>query len=390
MKNVRKSPFLVLVFLTVALGAFFVFRHSSCTQVEMSEADAKVFVKRPAEVKNLSDFLDSKGETNRIVIFEPNEFHQECVPGFVKYFIDLDYSVDVLLMKGTEDCFSLFSPMERVQVYAFNNQNELYKNSEAVKSKFRKYKRFFLNTTSMASDLERKLCLYDLDNGIYVAHKYHHYKNDFSEKMKKRAVMLGERLGGSYVNPHYFGNVRDNSKGVKTRFIVIGNMNSSLRNYDLLMKSVRKLMKMGLDFTVTVIGRFTNEGMIPKDVRSCFDFKGRVSYKEMFDLVENSDYILMLLDNSSPGHESYKNETVSGNIQLSYGFKKPVLIAEEFANVYRFNTANSLVYSKNDLAEAMIRAIKMSSSEYSNVRNNLGVTAKGIYEKSLDNLRKLL
>ncbi len=391
MKKIHKYLLVVFaLFLAVASGFFFFLKRLPRTESKILVESAKEGVKKINEIRNLPAFLDSKDKTDKILVFEPNGCHQECIPGFAKYFIDLGYSVDVLLMEGTEDCFSIFSPMENVQIYTFNNQEELYKNSEILKNKFRDYYRLFLNTTFRMRDLEKKLCLYDLDNGIYVTHRYYHYKNDFAEKMKKCAVMLGEHLGGSYVNPHYFGDTHNHNKSYKTRFIVIGNMDSSLRNYDLLMKSVRKLKKADLNFTVTVVGRLSDESMIPKDVRSYFDFKGRVPYKELFNLVEDSDYILMLLDSSSPGHKKYKRDIVSGNIQLSYGFKKPVLIAEEFANVYRFNTANSLVYSKNDLAKAMIRAIKMSSSEYSNVRDNLGVTAKGIYEKSLSNLRKLL
>ena len=167
-------------------------------------------------------------------------------------------------------------------------------------------------------------------------------------------------------------------------------MDPSLRNYDLLMNSARRLMKSGLDFTVTVIGWSANEDMIPKDIRPCFDFKGRVSYKEMYSLVEKSDYILMLLDDNCIGHKQYKEDIVSGNVQLSYGFKKPVLIAEEFAELYKFNKKNSLVYSDNDLFSSMVTALKMTPNEYSGMQKELENTVKEVYEKSLKNLKKLV
>ncbi len=350
----------------------------------------KTSIQQISEVKNFSAFLDSKSEAGKVLIFEPNECHQECIPGFAKYFIDLGYKVDVLLMRGREDCFAIFSPMDKVQIYTFDNQEELCENSETLKNKFGGYHRLFLNTTFRMPDLEERLCLYDLDNGIYVTHRYYHYKNDFSEKMKKRGVMIGEHLGGSYVNPHYFGSLKDHSKNSKTKFIVIGRMDPNLRNYDLLMNSARRLMKSGLDFTITVIGWSANEDMIPKDIRPCFDFKGRVSYKEMYSLVEKSDYILMLLDDNCIGHKQYKEDIVSGNVQLSYGFKKPVLIAEEFAELYKFNKKNSLVYSDNDLFGAMVTALKMTPNEYSGMQKELENTVKEVYEKSLKNLKKLV
>ena len=186
----------------------------------------KTSIQQISEVKNFSAFLGSKSEAGKVLIFEPNECHQECIPGFAKYFIDLGYKVDVLLMRGREDCFAIFSPMDKVQIYTFDNQEELCENSETLKNKFGGYHRLFLNTTFRMPDLEKRLCLYDLDNGIYVTHRYYHYKNDFSEKMKKRGVMIGEHLGGSYVNPHYFGNLKDHSKNSKTKFIVIGRIGS--------------------------------------------------------------------------------------------------------------------------------------------------------------------
>ena len=42
-----------------------------------------------SEVTNVDD--------NSVVVIEPNPFHGETVPGYVKYFLDLGYQVDVFL-----------------------------------------------------------------------------------------------------------------------------------------------------------------------------------------------------------------------------------------------------------------------------------------------------
>ena len=33
----------------------------------------------------------------KVIIFEPNAYHYEILPGFAKYFLDLGYEVDLLV-----------------------------------------------------------------------------------------------------------------------------------------------------------------------------------------------------------------------------------------------------------------------------------------------------
>ena len=48
-------------------------------------------------ISTLYEFMNITKFKNKILFFEPNYHHHECIPGFTKYFIDLGYDVDILL-----------------------------------------------------------------------------------------------------------------------------------------------------------------------------------------------------------------------------------------------------------------------------------------------------
>ena len=47
--------------------------------------------------RSVSDLLNNNIKNNTVLIFEPAFYHQECTPGFAKYFLDLGYNVDAIL-----------------------------------------------------------------------------------------------------------------------------------------------------------------------------------------------------------------------------------------------------------------------------------------------------
>ena len=71
--------------------------------------------------RSFFDFFNTTIKNNTILIFEPNKYHQECIPGFSKYFLDLGYNIDILVHKSGNDCFILFPETKNIRLRTFND-----------------------------------------------------------------------------------------------------------------------------------------------------------------------------------------------------------------------------------------------------------------------------
>lgn len=345
------------------------------------------------KIGNCDEFISHELQDNSVLLIEVNSFHHECMPGYAKYYTELGYQTDVFLLKNHEDSFDYFDPKDKLNIFTFDNYEELEQKSDIISKKIKNYKHIFVNTLYYYPEIEEKLDLWNLPQALYVIHGTDQISNNLTlEELlnKNKLITLADFPVGVQVNPHYFGEFNTNPKNSVTNFIVIGNMSPNLRNYDLLMDSVRKLKNNNQNFVVTVVGRDSDINIIPEDIRDKFDFKGKLSYKEMYDEVIKSDFILMLLDSSIKSQLDYKTVRSSGNIQLSYGFNIPVIISQDFADFYKFNNTNSLIYNNNNLISSLETAINLTQKEYSDLQNNLKLLSKEIFNKSLNNLRDLI
>ena len=65
------------------------------------------------------EFLTHKVAAKSVLVIEPNNYHGEVVPGFVKYWQDLGYHVDVIMRIGNyeENPFALFKKSELPNIY---------------------------------------------------------------------------------------------------------------------------------------------------------------------------------------------------------------------------------------------------------------------------------
>ena len=109
----------------------------------------------------------------------------------------------------------------------------------------------------------------------------------------------------------------------------------------------------------------------------------------MFEKLESADFFLPLLDPDNPAHDRYLTTGVTGSAQLIYGFAKVPVIHSKFADFYRFNNSNAIVYS-GDMTDAMLHAINMTDTEYEKLRQSLKQTADEIKRESINNLREIL
>ena len=176
-----------------------------------------------------------------------------------------------------------------------------------------------------------------------------------------------------------------------THFIIVGTIAAFRKNYKLLLEAVEHLYDRGITgFHVTVVGMGTLDHINAK-IRPFFSVLGRVPYSEVCSEMRKADFLLTLLDPENPEHDRYITIGTSGSFQLIYGFSKPCLIAEKFAEVYGFSSENAVVYrDNNELCAAMLKAIEMKEDEYETIRNNLIKVSNEIYNRSLENLKRTL
>ncbi len=343
--------------------------------------------------KALWKFTSADVKAKSVVIFEYNSWHHECIPGYAKYFTNLGYNVDVLIKSGCEDSLELFEPKDKLRIFTFEDIDQVVLLSSDISKKFSKYDHTLLGSTDPGKkDILEKLGFFKNPRSFFVAHD-----TEFIDEMgigdyynQNRIFVLGDFKKGLYINPHYFGEISEHTKNKKTRFFITS---TAGRNYDKLIESAQNLKNSGLDFEILVVGRSDtlSKEKIPENLLNHFIFKRGIPYNEMYEEVQNCDYIMMLLEPENDYDNVFRTQRVTGTSQLSYGFVKPTVIHEDFADFYKFNSKNAFVYGKNkSLTQIMSEAIKMNLYEYSKKSDEVISLANEIYEISLNNVKKAL
>ena len=348
--------------------------------------------KRMIKQYDFIEFFNNTINKKTVLIFEPRDCHNECTPGYTKYFIDLGYNVDILMRYRGIDSFSYFNDSnENIRVFLYNELREIKKRKK-FNLIIKKYDYILLETFfKEEKELFKKLHLYN-NNSIFIFHEIELYDKHFTKSKyfnKNRVWTLGNTTIGLQVNPHYFGNILIKGKSKKTKFFLTSTIK---RDYKPLIESANQLQKENFNFKIIVTGRDSsfNSSCISANINNNFIFNHNVSYSELYQLVDNSDYIIILLSPDNKYDEIYKTKKVTGSYQLSLGFNKPCLINNEFADYYDFNSQNSLIYNNKNLYIEMKKAILMNNSEYKKIQHNLQIKKKELYNISVNNVKRAI
>ena len=325
-------------------------------------------------------------KNNTFVVWEPcSKSHAEVVPGYVKYLLDLGYNVSVLVHPARlkEGLFARFS------------DKNLILNKISKRSILKYFKHSDLSEVQgLLVTTAGKLC-----DSIHYDEVYTHFKDN----VDKSKIFLVEHEAKPAVDE---GTFKDNLIMLRemdykniltpknediTNFVTVGAIQGKRKNNELIINSVKVLHEQGYrNFKVTVIGKGNLKGL-PAELHPYFDIKGRLPFDKMYDEIEKADFMLTSYDENNQKHLRYKTTGTSGNFQLVYGFLKPCIIIESFAPINGFNNTNSILYkSDNDYSKAMAKAIEMNSDEYNELQNNLKIYADNLYNKSLENFKKLI
>jgi len=333
-----------------------------------------------------------KIDSNTFLLWEPcSQSHAEIIPGFAKYLLDLGYSVSVLIEpeRIDEGLFSLVEENERIYLNRMTRKD---------------IQRFLLKyglagaKGLLISTITNKINIKDIPLApeqkiLYVSHDI----KDDAAFIDEKTITLrsvsdnGNEFKTVVVNPHYFGTITASAKNNIVNFISIGALSKKRRNAALLIEAAKKIYNAGVsDFRITVVGKEMLRN-IPKELLPFFRILGRLDFQEMYKEIQNADFFLPLLDPLNPKHDRYITTGTSGSFQLIYGFLKPPIIASRFAPINGFDNSNSIIYENNsELADAMEKAMRMTTEDYSAMRNNLKRYVEDLYCKSLENLRRLI
>jgi hypothetical protein len=327
----------------------------------------------------------------RIIIFETNPYHYECTPGFSKYFVKLGYNVDIIMHSEGKDSFVLFKEISKITLFIYNNINEIKKNIYKLSLIIQKYDFVLLQTTDpQKKRLYNDLGLFSINNSIFVHHDIQNMGNEYIKYINQNRVWaLGNFSKVLFINPHYFGDIKLFDKNIKTRFFLTASVG---RNYKYLLESSERLKKENFYFEIIVTGRINNLNLrkIPEFLKDNYIFRHNCNYSQFYNVIQNSDYIILPLDPNRKFDREYNKYRSSGSIQLMLGFLKPTLINQEFAGIYHLNKENSLLYNNSNFYDIMKKAILLNNEEYKTIQNNLKKTAKEIYDISLNNVKKTL
>lgn len=333
---------------------------------------------------------------NSVLIIEAADCHGEVIPGFASYFYTRGFNVDIIM---TNNNFML-NPLSRltdhsIRVY-HNDKYSLYKFLDTNK----------LNNYSVILFTSRSLYYKIGDNTHPTIYEYfkdinplqdkiislEHHLEFISPDIKDKIIILAnpqrtKALQHRTVNFPCYGNIKKKTKKNKiTTFTVIGNIEKSRKNYDLLINNFLTIDK---EYSIEIVARRGSLD-IPQTLQDKFNLTINASYEKLYQIVERSDFILALLDPTIEDHKRYLTCGTSGTFQLIYGFRKPCILHKDFADCYFLDQKNSIIYNNNDdLHNALLSSMEMDNMSYSKMVESLEDLYYRIYTDSANNFTKI-
>lgn len=350
------------------------------------------FKKKPNKI---SKFIETPISKNSVVIFELNDYHLECLPGFTKYFTDLGFNVDIIIRYNRNDSMEKFEPKDKIRIFEYKDVKEITDYQNGFKKKVKKYNYSLLQSIDKGGKnlkLFKDLGYFDNPNSLFVVHQTDFIKSMKIDKFisKKHVFCLADYGKITYLNPNYFGNFNlTHQKKTKTSFYISSTME---KYYSYLILAVKNLKKKSIDFEINITGhtKDLNIDIIPHDLRKYFYFHGRVTYRKLYQVIQKSDFIILNLFPDSKRDNLFRTFRATGSAQLAYGFYKPVIIEENFATIYKFSNETAIIFKNHDLSSGLERATQISSEEYSKMSKKMKYLRETIYNISLDNLKNVL
>lgn len=357
---------------------------------------------RSCETDKFADFfLNDYERENSVLLVEAADCHGEIMPGFVNYFRKKSFNVDVIFTHKNFDLNPLCKIHDKnVRVYS-NDKYNTYKFFSA--KKLAQYKIILFTSRTLYYAIEGTKhptifqyfkILENFKNKILCLEHHLEYIDEQQRTSDAYMVLANpsqkQHLVDRVVNLPIFGDIKITPKSDVTTFIVIGSIEKSRKNHSLLIESFKTIKSYTSNFKVIIVARY-GELDIPQNLTNHFKFYKSATYETLYNLLEESDFILPMLDPNIEDHHRYLTCGTSGSFQLIYGFTKPCLIHSVFAECYNFNEHNALLYNdKNSFLKAIQKAIAMEKKEYALIQDKIRHMTTRIVKNSEHNIEKLL
>ena len=390
--------------------------------MKVPERIAKIYLKNlfansTNEIENENKFFQnllSMGvRKNSILIIEPNNCHCECLPSYVRYFLQAGFNVDVFISEKNmkENSFiNTHFPNDRFRIFYFQKLYSLPSFFEFLNN----YKYILIASLTYFGVInqdygyyvrllkENYLEKYNKNNLYLISHEvdYTEQTAEMEEYYKDKTFVLRPNIRKSsmtkdfpFIVPTYFGefgDVRKNKKENYARFLCIGGAyKKNLRNYDTLLSTIKSLsINYANQFELIYVGNPDKDFEEKVKLNNVnIRFTGRVNFADLYKYVIETDFILFNIDKNSVEYERYLNKKISGSYSLSLGFLRPGIIDSKLSKAYDLDNC-AITYSDEKLYEAMEKAIKLKNNEYAEMEKHLNELNNTLRNDSLMNIKE--
>ncbi len=199
---------------------------------------------------------------NSVLVVEPNTCHYEVIPGYVRYFEELGYKVDIAVReKSAAEFLRGIFPGEQVYALSKEDMDMLVADKDIRRYKWLLFTSAVKYVTGIAPNSLESPSVWDyfpkiaMDESRLIFVQHHQDRSCIGRQITLADLKNDYSKKFCIVNPHYFGDVKITPKNKKvTKFIVVGNIAPWRKNFSLLIDAVRDLSKLTDCFKVILVG----------------------------------------------------------------------------------------------------------------------------------------
>lgn len=334
----------------------------------------------------------------KALLIEPNAYHGEILPGFTYLLQALDFEVDVLMRPEVlaEDPFSIYPKEKQPHLIALDIR--AYK--KYLLSQKNNYDLFFYSTSVLWDAVYGNYDIVDYLGGviegksgsIYIEHNLSFVRGGANLQLMRSgrvATILSYKFDDNTtkaINPSYFGELKDTRPyaHTRTRILVLGLRSKSPETVNATVAAIRAIAQ-SRKVLFTVVNYSIEE------INDAICCTGRLSFDEYYRLIREADYILNPFDDIPLEHDKYLNGTTSGAVQISIGFRKPLIIPSRHAEKYGFDEKVAILYRDSyDMDRAIARALDISERDWGAMEKRLSSLYNNVRDSSLNNLSEII
>lgn len=361
------------------------------------------------EQTELSQINISAVDSQSIAIIENFDFHGECLPSYINYFIKLGYKVNLFTIKEQAqdpawiDCN--FDPA-LLNIYSFTK----FPTDELFFNILSKHRFVFLSTLHckyndyFARIFKEKYCIcHNKNNYACINHELyiHEELKDlddyfFNNTFALRPNILCNNNKLPFIAPIYFGLHEDLFKNTKNNYVTFLSMSrqksTSLKNYEALFQAVNKLIKFNIKNFKIIFTGLTKDNLkqfLTQENENFVELLEKVPFKKLYEQVKKSDYVLYNIDKTSSDYIKYINMGTTATYLHNLGFIRPAVVDTVLAEKY-FIADCSITYGENELFNALKKAIELSNEEYITLQKKINVLAQSLTDQSVKNIEEYL